>query len=197
MPDKVQRSLIIECAGQLLLEKGYGRTTTDDVAARCHISKQTLYRLFPGKPALFAAVVDANRQSLLALPGNYEGLALDEALEKIFKLDIDSRTEKERITLVITLMIEAPQFPELWQIMQRHGFEASRAELADWLTEQKKRGRINIDDAGNAAGMLMDMVFGRIFRTMIGTPWPSPEQMRGHVRRCVSVFLRGVAQPNK
>lgn len=195
MPDEVQRSLIVACAGQLLLEKGYGRTTTDDVAARCRMSKQTLYRLFPNKPALFAAVVDAHRHKVLALPGDYEGLPLDEAIEKIFKIDIDTQADKERITLVLSLMIEAPQFPELWDLLRHHGIDASRAELSAWLDRQKKKGRIKIDDADGAAGMLMDMIYGRIFKTMIGSPWPAPEELRTHIRRCVAVFLHGVVPP--
>ena len=62
-PDEHQRACIVERARQLFVANGYGRTTTEDVATACHISKQTLYRLFEGKCGLFTAVVEAHRQA--------------------------------------------------------------------------------------------------------------------------------------
>lgn len=188
----MQRALIVECAGRLLVKKGYGRTTTDDIAARCRISKQTLYRLFPNKPAVFAAVIDAHRQSMLALPGDYDAQPLDTALESIFKIDISTRANKERIAIVFAVMAEAPQFPELQRIVRKYGIDASRAELANWLAMQQKRGRIVVDDVDSAASVLMDMIFSRIFKPGLGVNLPTPAELQTHIRRCVSIFLHGV-----
>ena len=41
-------------------EAGYEAMTTDAVAARAHASKTTIYRRWPGKPALVRAAVDAH-----------------------------------------------------------------------------------------------------------------------------------------
>lgn len=193
MPDESQRSLIAERARELFLEKGYGRTTTDDVAARCRISKHTLYRLFPGKPALFAAIVDAHRQSVLALPGDYDELPLGEALERIFKIDIDPQADKERVALLNLVLLEARQFPELADIARRYGGDRSRAELANWLDRQCKRGRLRIDDADSAARMLIGMIYSDIVDTASGNVrWLGGKKRNDYIRRCVSVFLHGV-----
>ncbi|MCK9909020.1 TetR/AcrR family transcriptional regulator [Microbacteriaceae bacterium K1510] len=193
MPDEMQRAHIVACAGRLLVEKGYGRTTTDDVAALCRISKQTLYRLFPNKAAVFAAVIDAHRQSVLALPGDYDALPLNVALENIFKIDISAQANQERIAVILAIMAEAPKFPELLRIVRRHGVDASQAELAAWLAGEQKRGRIAVDDVNSAASILMDMVFSRIFRPGLGLSMPTPQELQTHIRRCVSIFLNGVA----
>lgn len=193
MPDDAQRRLIADCAQELFLEKGYGRTTTDEVAARCRISKHTLYRLFPGKPALFAAIVELHRQAMLALPGDYDGLPLDRALERIFMIDIDPQADKQRVALLRLVMLEAHQSPELGEIIRRHGADKSRAELANWLALQAKSGVLVIDDPDSAARILMDMIFGAIaFKAIDNLSWPGDEDRNAHIRRCIAVFLNGV-----
>lgn len=193
IPDEAQRSHIVESARELFVERGYGRTTTDDIAAHCRVSKQTLYRLFPSKQALFIAIVDAHRQSMLALPDNYDGLPLQEALEKIFTIDIDARADKERVALLRLVILESHQFPELRDILIRHGAEKSHGELTQWLAEQSRRGLVKFDHVGNAAQILMDMIFGAIiFKASADFSWPGVKQRRAYIRQCISVFLKGV-----
>jgi AcrR family transcriptional regulator len=192
-PDDAQRSLIAACARELFLQKGYGRTTTDEVAAHCRISKQTLYRLFPTKPALFAAIVDQHRQDMLALPGNYESLPLDRALEMIFRIDIDPQADKDRVALLRLVMLEVHQSPELGDIVRRHGADRSRAELAKWLMVQSASGVIIIDHPEIAARILMDMIFGPVaLKAIDNFSWPGDEDRSSHIRRCIAVFLNGV-----
>lgn len=193
MSDEAQRALIVKYATSLLLENGYGRTTTDGVAARCRISKQTLYRHFPGKHALIAAIVDSHRQSMLALPGDYDGMPLDQALEKIFRTDIDPQADRERVALLTLVMLEAQEFPEFEDILRRHGGDRSRAELAKWLGAQCRRGLMKIEDIDGAAQILMDMIFGAVvFKLGRGIQWPGRKMRNAHIRQCVAIFLGGV-----
>jgi TetR/AcrR family transcriptional repressor of mexJK operon len=191
--DDTQRLLIVEGARQLFVEKGYGRTTTDDVAARCRISKQTLYRLFPGKAALFAAVVDAHRHSMLALPGDYDAMPLEQALQQIFQIDIDQRLDRERMAFLRLVTLESQQHPELEEMLWRYGVDKSRADLAKWLTRQRDRGLIHFDDAKSGARILMDMMFGAfVLKGGKNSAIPSGQKRRTHIQRCVSIFLNGV-----
>ncbi len=66
--DSQRREAIIDTARNTFIELGYQGTTTDIVAQRCQISKQTLYRLFPSKAELFVAIVANHRQFMLELP---------------------------------------------------------------------------------------------------------------------------------
>jgi len=193
MSDAAQRERIVDGARKLLLANGYARTTTDDVAAACRISKQTLYRHFPGKPALFAAIVESHRQTMLALPGDYGDLPLDKALETIFRIDIDPKADRERVALLRLVLVESQQFPELDNMLRRHGADKSRGELAAWLDAQARAGRIAIDDADSTAHILMNMIFS------IAGPnsgrhlaWPGAQKRRDHIRRCIAIFLAGV-----
>lgn len=50
-------------------ERGYAATRLDDVATRAGVSKGTLYLYYPGKEALFKAVI---RESIIPLLSDYE-----------------------------------------------------------------------------------------------------------------------------
>ncbi|MDB5655782.1 MAG: transcriptional regulator, TetR family [Tardiphaga sp.] len=194
----MQRSLIAEGARQLFVEKGYGRTTTDDVAARCKISKQTLYRLFPGKPALFAAVIDAHRHTMLALPGDYDAMPLEQALQQIFQVDLDARTERDSMALLRLVMLESQQHPELEDLLYRYGADQARSKLSKWLKDRRSRGQIEIDDADSAAQILLDMIFGAmVLKSHIATvSRRTMQQRKAHIRRCIAIFLNGVGVPS-
>lgn len=195
VPDDIQRKYILRHAYELFSSEGYGRTTTDEVAARCKISKRTLYRLFPSKSALFAAIIDAHRQSMLDLPGDYDDLPLATALERIFRVDIDEEADRLRIALLRLLIVESAQYPELRDITHRRGRDLSLTLLTDWLAHQRARGRIDIDDPEAGAKVLMDMLFGAIaVKAGIAgeVDWPGETDHKSHLRRCIDIFLNGV-----
>lgn len=192
--DDVQRSLIAESARRLFIEKGYGRTTTDEVAAQCRISKQTLYRLFPGKPALFAAVVEAHRYSMLALPGDYDAVPIEQALQQIFRIDIDPQAERDNLALLRLVMLESQQHPELEELLFRYGAEKARADLAKWLKTRCKRDQISIGDVDGVVHILLDMIFGpMVLKLDAAMARRRPPKRKDHVRRCISIFLYGIS----
>lgn len=51
------RAQILEAAGAVFLAEGFERTSVDMIAATAHMSKQSIYELFPSKLALFEAAV--------------------------------------------------------------------------------------------------------------------------------------------
>jgi AcrR family transcriptional regulator len=191
--DDNQRDAIVQKAWALFIEVGFHNFTMSEVASRCKISKATIYRLFSSKVDLFAAIVHAHRQNMLALPGDYDDLPLDQALEHIFKLGIDSHLDRERVAFLRLALTEEAQFPELGAIFREHGADKSRSLLAEWLARQRASARIEIDDVDSAAKMLMDMIFGAIVVKSRGEfEWPGEEERKIHIRRCIHVFLNGV-----
>ncbi|MQA03171.1 MAG: TetR family transcriptional regulator [Streptosporangiales bacterium] len=51
-----RRLKIVDVATELLDERGYGRTTMDDIAAAAGITKRTLYRYVPSKPVILPMI---------------------------------------------------------------------------------------------------------------------------------------------
>lgn len=191
--DAEQSGAIAETARQLFLEHGYGGSTMSMLAARCRMSKRTLYRLFPGKKDVLAAVVALHRHSMLGLPLADESLPLAQALERILQVDIDPDLDKERQTLLRMMLVEGAQNPEIVEVMRTFGADKARGMLAEWLQQQKDLGRADVGDPVVAATMLMDMTFGaRLLKSNDGPSWPGGEARSAYLRQCIHIFVNGV-----
>ncbi|MDF1790773.1 MAG: TetR/AcrR family transcriptional regulator [Thalassobaculaceae bacterium] len=57
---------IIDAAARLFAAQGFAATSMEQVASACNAGKDTIYRRFPSKLALFGAVVDTSRERILA-----------------------------------------------------------------------------------------------------------------------------------
>jgi AcrR family transcriptional regulator len=58
---------LLDATAQVLVERGYARTTTNAVAERAGVSVGSLYQYFPNKDALVAALHDRHVQGVLAV----------------------------------------------------------------------------------------------------------------------------------
>ncbi|GLK83554.1 TetR/AcrR family transcriptional regulator [Ancylobacter defluvii] len=191
--DDEQAAAIVTQARALFLAGGYGRTTMDEIAAACRISKRTLYRLFPAKIDLFAAIVEEHRFTMLALPGDYDQLSLIDAIAAIFRVDIGDAENQERMALVGFVLAEIRQFPELGNVVRIHGADPSRAELTAWLARQAERGRIRLANPEYTARMLMDLIFGAVPLKQPGLPdWPRETDRRNYLREAIRLIVEGM-----
>lgn len=190
--DAQRRKKIIDEARRAFIEEGFRATTIAKVAARCRISKQTIYESFDSKTELFKAVVGDHRRMMLDLPRpENEDDDPDVTLERIFLIDVDEETEKERNSFLAFAFEEARDVPELAEFIRREGADPSRSDLAHWLEGQVARGRLKIDNTSSAARMLMDMLLGP---TGPGRhDWSTREDRRQHLRWCIDFFLAGTA----
>jgi AcrR family transcriptional regulator len=193
MSDAEQTRQIARQARDLFFEKGYARTTMDDIVARCRISKGTLYRLFSSKADVFGAIIDDHRQTMLALPGDYDALPIDEALARIFLIEIDDEANDARMALIRFVLVEAQQFPELRALLHARGGDPSRQALAQWLRRQQAKGRIACPNAKDAAKALMDLIFGAVaVKSETVQQWPARKERIRYLRNCVRMFTRGI-----
>lgn len=189
--ERESRETLVAIGRDLFVRQGWSHTTMDMIAARARMSKQTLYRLFPSKMALFEAVVEAHRRTMLALPRD-DDLPVEQALAAIFRADLDVDEEHERSALLAMVFAESAVHPELGRTVHTHGYERSLADLTEWLERQIDRGRLppTVDPRLDAR-ILMNMAFGM----------PPPRESaagfgrdahRTHIERCVSIFLHGL-----
>jgi AcrR family transcriptional regulator len=157
-------------------------------------SPQTLYRLIPTKAALFEGMVSDARPlrpevSLRAADHTDIEEALSAALMACAELTLD----EEVIALQRIVLQEAGKRSDIAATFYEKAIQRTVEALADWLRLQKQRGLIALDDAGEAAGMLLGMLTSAPRRAAMfgGLPLPSRLEIEARVRRCAALFLRG------
>ena len=147
---------LLAVARDVFLTQGYAGTTMDAVAAGARISKQTLYRQYPSKDVLFAAVVrdwvdrgsDAMRphtRALLEDPDVARGLL---RLATVLQAGVLSPPVLQMRTLVAA---EAERFPEVAADYVSRSWDRNQRLLAGALAELAARGRLEVERADVAA----------------------------------------------
>jgi AcrR family transcriptional regulator len=187
--------MIYEAARQEIAANGYAATSTETVARRAGISTKTLYRLVPNKAALFEGMITDRLERFLAEVNlrTVDNADIESALCAALLACADLALDKEVVGLQRIVLQETGAFPDMAATFYREGMAPTAEALADWLRVQVKRGVIELDDASEAAGMLIGMVVSAPQRAAIfgGQPLPSRAKMERRVRTCAALFLHG------
>lgn len=192
MDDACQRETIAGEARRLFMETGYDKMTMDELAARCHMSKRTLYRHFPGKRDIFTLIADEHRQSMLGLPFDDDSADIASALRHIFRLDIDEAEHLDRMAMMRMCKQEAPACEEMSGILRERAYDLSMRYFSDWIARQVDLGKMRQIDPSIAAKIMFDMFFGGLF-----TPdkkireWVSNDERRAYMEECLRIFVDG------
>jgi len=193
--DEETRALLLETARHEFAQSGYASTSMENVARSAGVSTKTLYRLVPNKAALFEAMVSERIEQfvsvvkLRACNGGDVEAALTEALMICAELMLDG----DVILLQRVLLADSEKFPDISETFFHKAITPTQNALANWLRTQNKRGRIEIDDADTAAGMLLGMLAMQPQRSvMFGhqSP-PTKEEREERAKTCAKLFLRG------
>jgi AcrR family transcriptional regulator len=194
-PDCDTRQVIYEAARHEFSDNGYAATSIESVARRAGVSTKTLYRLIPNKAALFEGMVSDRIDRFLSELDlqAIDNSEFEEALFAALMACADLALDKEVVALQSMVLQEAGKFSDLAGAFYRNGIQRAVSALADWLTTRQNRGLIKLDDAEEAAGMLLGMVADAPRRAAMfgGLPLPSRPQIEARVRKCVGIFLRG------
>ncbi|MEV5843308.1 TetR/AcrR family transcriptional regulator [Streptomyces sp. NPDC051985] len=96
--DEQRAEVIVETAGRLFLAPGSARVSMDDLARELGMSKKTIYRCFPDRNTLLAAVLDrrfaAVERTLVAAAEDAEGQPFDARVKRFL---VAAGTELGRI----------------------------------------------------------------------------------------------------
>jgi AcrR family transcriptional regulator len=181
-PDAETRQIIYEASRHEFAGNGYAATSM-------------LYRLIPNKAALFEGMVSDRLDRFLS---DFNLRAVDhtdiaEALHAALMSCADLMLDEDVIALQRMILQETGKFSDLAGTFYKNGIRRTAMALADWLRAQQARGLIVLDDADEAAGMLIGMLSSAPQRAAIfgGVPMLSRPQIEARVRSCVKLFLRG------
>jgi TetR/AcrR family transcriptional regulator, mexJK operon transcriptional repressor len=151
-----KRRAILEAATTLFLRNGYRGTSMDEIAARAAVSKQTVYKHFADKEALFSAIVtaavDAAGDPVLedtTTLAESDDLAAD--LRALARRQLGSVLQPQLMQLRRLVIGEANRFPELGHAFYERGAGRSTAALAAALERLTARGLLRAHDPELAA----------------------------------------------
>lgn len=174
---------------------GFAATSTEALARRAGISTKTLYRLIPNKAALFEGMVADRMERFLADVNlrTADHADIESALAAALMACADLALDQEVLGLQRMVLREAGAFPDLATTFYRDGIARTAEALANWLRVQMKRGLIKLDNADEAAGMLIGMIVSAPQRAAIfgGQPLPARTEIERRARSCVALFLHG------
>ena len=194
-----RRQAIIEAAIEVFVRHGYLGATTDEVAARAAVSKQTLYKHFADKQHLFAEVIlDTTVQVADGLSAAVAS-ALDDAqdvrqgLRDLADGFLRGLLQPDVVRLRRLVIAEADRFPEIGRAWFDRGFDRALVILGEAMQRLADRGLLhNLGDptlaAYQFAGLVMYQPMNQVMFAGTGAPPPA-----GYLTRiadsAVDVFL--------
>ena len=191
-PEK--RAQILLGAAKVFAADGYEGASMARIASVAGVSKGTLYNYFDGKAALFTTyVTDACDQSLARI-FDRKDLSDDPAcvLRSIGQGIVSMMLSDVGLAIYRMVIAEAAKFPHL----ARGFFEAGPARyiafMAEWLTEETRRGRLSVPDPDFAAEQFFNLCQTHLVlrRKLEMLPDPPASHIDRVVDASVKMFLQ-------
>ncbi|MEM7084186.1 MAG: TetR/AcrR family transcriptional regulator [Pseudomonadota bacterium] len=187
-----KRRALLDASAALFLINGYDKTSMDAVSNEAGVSKQTLYSHFANKDQLFRACITAKVEDHgLDLSWADNATPIEETMTRFGVMLIGLFNDPKVLAMYRLLMAESEHHPQLCQAFHEAGPLATKRLLANYLTEQAERGRLNIDDPLEAAELFVSVIErNMLVKKLLGVrDTPSPHDLEAFVRKRVRWFL--------
>lgn len=187
-----RQASIIAAAASLFAQKGFNGTTTREIARTAGISEALLFRHFPTKRALYAAIL-AEKVNLSQLMAAVEEAAAKSDDVRVFTLIASFRIHQGGAdpTLLRLLLFSALEGHELSDMFFRNLHRVFYDYLAGYIARRTREGAFRKVDPLLAAQSFIGMiVYHRLLHEIFRVPAHcSPEDA---VAGYVGVFLGGI-----
>jgi TetR/AcrR family transcriptional regulator, mexJK operon transcriptional repressor len=192
-----KRAAILDAATYVFLRDGYLGASMDEIATLSAVSKQTVYKNFTSKEALFVEIVssmtdragDTVRDDVAELD---EGGDVSAYLEEYAYRQLSVVVTPRVMQLRRVVIGEVGRFPELAKVLYERGPTRAMRLLAGLLERLTSRGLLVIDDFEMAASHFNWLVMAEsLNRAMLvgDLAIPKPAELRRFAREGVRVFL--------
>lgn len=190
---------ILEAAGTLFLESGYGAVSMDAVAKKANVSKATLYAHFGSKDELFRAMV-ACECANSALAGVWdEALRLPVArgLRLIGQTFVTFIMSPKALAAHRMVLGEAHRFPELARAFYDAGPAMTFAQVRGYLAEADRKGELSIPDVDLATHQFFGLIKANLHMQLLLCleERPGDDKIERFVDAAVALFVKGYAVP--
>jgi TetR/AcrR family transcriptional repressor of mexJK operon len=188
---------ILDAALNVFLKSGYLGANMDEIAALSEVSKQTIYKHFSSKEALFVEIVTSmtdvasntvhNEQPEHAAGSDVAGFLQMYAHRQLTVVLTPRLMQLRRLVIG-----EVARFPELAQVLYERGPQRAIAALAQTFERLAARGLLVMDDPMIAASHFNWLVMSEpLNKAMLlgDEAIPKPAALRRYAAEGVRVFL--------
>jgi AcrR family transcriptional regulator len=88
---------LLEATARILIREGFGKASTNRIAAVAGVSVGSLYQYFPGKEALVAALIDRHRQKVMRVVRSELAAAVGQPLPQAVRTLVTAAVRAHRI----------------------------------------------------------------------------------------------------
>lgn len=196
---RAKREAILLAAERQFLADGYDAVTMDSIATESGVAKQTLYRHFGSKRALFLALVTTQTTAAGGRAhGEHPRIDADTDVRATLTTRLETQLAivlaPELLSLRRLVIGEQGRSPDLAAALHEHGPRHAMRVLADMLREFDAHGLLAVPDPESAATQLNWLVMGEPVNAamLLGDgAVPSAAEQRHHVARALDLFLAG------
>lgn len=192
-----KRQAILEAATEAFLQGGYSGTNMDEVAASAGVSKQTVYKHFSSKEALFIEIASgmstqAGDTVQQAAPTFSSGDDVEAYLLAYGRLQLEVVLQPRLMQLRRLVIGEVHRFPELGKALYDNGPGRAMAMLSAMFRDLAARGLLAIPDPTLAASqfnwLLMSAPLNLVM--LLGDDAiPEAEELHRHAAQSARMFL--------
>jgi len=188
-----RRAILIAAVG-VLMEKGYARASTLEIASRARISKRELYAEFGSKRGILEALIDSastEMQVPLAPAEIGDRHALASALTAYGVAALSTLSNPYVLAMYRLAIAEAPGNTELGEILDASGREPNRRALVEIMRRGQAAGFIGSGDPGRIAQEYFALLLGDLMVWLlvgVGVR-PDPREIRARAERATQAVL--------
>lgn len=188
-----RRTRYLDAALKLFIEHGYNGVSMGLIVRTTGGSKETLYRYFDSKEALFEAIVDdlETKFASAPVPPDHADLPLAEGLRILGRATADAALSERAILLLRLASGEYSRFPALARLLFANAPARSYARLKAFLQAKQASGEVQVEDFQIAAEQFLSGLVGhQQLRMQLGCGAPTPEEIDRRVESAVRTFVR-------
>jgi len=194
-PSNPRRDSILDAAFTVMMERGYDRTSTLDIASAAKVSKRELYALFDNKQEILTACIAARAARMrrsLTLPAPEDGPTFLGVLTDFASTFLREMCSPAVVAVYRLAAIDAQRSPEVAQALDTVGRDASREALIGLLKHAQSRGFIGAGDPSPIASEFFSLLVGDLLLRLVlrVTEPPSAREIDRRVRAAVDALLR-------
>ena len=198
-----KRSAILTAATDVFLKGGYLGTNVDAIAAGAGVSKQTVYKHFGSKEALFVEIVaamtsDAGDLVVRETPEPEEMGDLEGYLRAYGEKQLAVVLTPQLLQLRRLVIGEVSRFPDLAKVLFERGPQRALTRLTAIFERLAAGGLLTMDDPSMASATFNWLIMADpLNRAMLlgDKGVPAADALRRHVAEGVRVFLAAYPPP--